>query len=73
MKRFFYLIKKAFHEGTNSFLGGRYRGLFYIDSTDQIMREWTKSFTNIFSSNLNSLIRNLSPAMVEYLFEVNPS
>ena len=55
------------------FLGGRYRGLFYIDSTDQIMREWTKSFTNIFSSNLNSLIRNLSPAMVEYLFEVNPS
>ena len=48
-----FFLRKALHERTD-FLRKVYRGLFYIGTNDQIMQEVGESFTNEFSSNLNT-------------------
>ena len=50
--RTFFLKKLCMREQT--FLRKVYRGLFYIGTNDQIMQEVGESFTNEFSSNLNT-------------------
>ena len=52
----FSLMKKAFLGGNKRFWANLWEvGLFYMGSNDQIMQGGTKSFTNTFSSNLNSV------------------
>ena len=50
----FFSLKEAFH-GETDFLGQIYGGLIYMGSNDQIMQWGGKRFTNVFSSNLNSV------------------
>ena len=45
-----------------SFLGKFMGGLFYMGSNDQIMQRGRKSFTNAFSSNLNSVNLKFFPS-----------
>ena len=39
-------------------------GMFYMGTNDQIMQGGRKSFTNAFSSNLNTVNLRIFPAMV---------
>ena len=50
----FFLLKKLFM-WEQTFLGKFMGRLFYVGSNNQIMQEGRKSFTNTFSSNLNSV------------------
>ena len=53
MKGGTFFLEKLLHERTD-FLRKVYRVLFYIGTNDQIMQEVGESFTNEFSSNLNT-------------------
>ena len=56
----FFLLKKLFLV-EQTFLGKFMRGLFYMGSNDQIMQGGTKSFTDAFCSNLNSVNLKIFP------------
>ena len=54
-----FFLKKLFMQTfLGKFMGG---GLFYMGSNDQIMQGGRKSFTNAFSSNLNSVNLKVFP------------
>ena len=47
--------------GKETVFGNFMGDLFYMGSNDQIMQEGRKSFTNAFSSNLNSVNLKICP------------
>ena len=56
----FSLFVKLF-VGEQTFLGKFMGGSFFMGSDDQIMQDGRKSFTNAFSSNLNSVNPKIFP------------
>ena len=58
-----FLLKKVLHGGTNFFWENLW-GLFYMKSNDQIIHGRRKSFTNAFSSYLNTVNLKFFAAMV---------
>ena len=55
-----FFLKKPLLGGTN-FFGAKLRGLFYMGTNDHIMQEGRKSFTDVFSSNLNNVNLRIFP------------